>query len=76
MYSNKILALAHNYINYIYKEVFLLVFKAAYNKVFIEDNIQAAFWGSRLVLFNLDAVLLKLDVQLHTPSLATLEDTT
>ena len=39
VYSNKILALAYNYINYIYKEVFLLVFKVAYNKVFIEDNI-------------------------------------
>jgi len=39
VYSDEILALAHNYINYIYKEVFLLVFKAAYNKVFIEDNI-------------------------------------
>ena len=39
MYGNEISALAHNYINYIYKEVFLLVFKVAYNKVFIEDNI-------------------------------------
>ena len=43
MYSNKILALAYNYIYYISKETFLLAFKYAFSKAFIEDNICAGF---------------------------------
>ena len=61
-YSNRISALARNHITHISKEAFLLAFKAAYNKAYIEDNIHAGFRGARLVLFNLDAILLKLNV--------------
>ena len=58
--------MAHNYIIHIAKEDFLLAFKAAYNKAFIENNICAGFRGAGLVLLNLDVVILKLDVQLCT----------
>jgi hypothetical protein len=65
-YSNSILALARNYIYYISKETFLLAFKAAYKQIFTKENACAGFRGARLVLFNLDAVLLKLNVRLRT----------
>ena len=66
MYSNRISALAHNHITHIAKEDFLLAFKAAYNKAFIENNIYIGFRGAGLVLLNLDIVILKLNIQLHT----------
>ena len=62
MYSNRILALVRNYIIYITKEDFLLVFKAAYNKAFIENNIYIGFRGTKLVLLNLDIIILKLNI--------------
>ena len=65
-YSDGILALARNYIIYITKEDFLLAFKAAYNKAFIENNIRIGFRGTRLVLFNLDVIILKLNIRLCT----------
>jgi hypothetical protein len=68
-YSNSILALAHNYIYYISKETFLLAFKAAYKYTFTKENACAGFRGARLVLFNLDAVLLKLNIRLRTLTL-------
>ena len=40
----------------------LLAFRAAFYKAFIEDNICAGFRATRLALFNLDAVLLKLNI--------------
>jgi hypothetical protein len=68
-YSNSILALAYNYIYYISKETFLLAFKAAYKYTFTKENACAGFRGARLVLFNLDAVLLKLNIRLRTLTL-------
>jgi hypothetical protein len=68
-YSNSILALVCNYIYYISKETFLLAFKAAYKHTFTKENAYAGYRGARLVLFNLDAVLLKLNVRLRTLSL-------
>jgi hypothetical protein len=68
-YSNSILALAHNYIYYISKETFLLAFKAAYKYTFTKENTYAGLRGARLVLFNLDIVLLKLNVRLRTLTL-------
>ena len=52
-----------------HKETFLPAFKAAYNLTFTKDNACAGFRGARLVLFNLEAVLLKLNVRLRTLSL-------
>jgi hypothetical protein len=68
-YSNSILALAYNYIYYISKETFLLAFKAAYKYIFTKENAYTGFRGARLVLFNLDVVLLKLNVRLRTLTL-------
>jgi hypothetical protein len=68
-YSNSILALARNYIYYINKETFLLAFKAAYKHTFTKENTCAGFRGARLVLFNLDTVLLKLNIRLRTLTL-------
>jgi hypothetical protein len=46
------------------KEAFLLAFKAAFKKAITKENICAGFRGARLVLHNLEAVILKLDVVL------------
>jgi hypothetical protein len=73
-YSDRISLLARSRIYYINKETFLLAFKAAYKKTFTLENVRAGFWGARLVLYDLEAVLLKLDVQLRTltpPALGT-----
>jgi hypothetical protein len=65
-YGDGISALARNHIYYISKETFLPAFKAAYEHTFTEENARAGFRGARLVLFDLDAVLSKLDVRLRT----------
>jgi hypothetical protein len=69
LYSNKILALARSYIYYINKETFLLAFKATFSKAFTAENVYAGFRGARLVLYNLEVVLLKLNVRLRTLTL-------
>jgi hypothetical protein len=68
-YSDGISALVRNYIYYISKETFLLAFKAAYKLTFTKQNARVGFKGARLVLFNLEAVLLKLNVRLRTLTL-------
>jgi hypothetical protein len=71
-YSNRISLLARNRVYYISKETFLLAFKAAFKKTFTQENICAGFRGARLVLYNLDTVLLKLNVRLRTLTLPAL----
>lgn len=66
MYGDEISALARNRTHYISKETFLPAFKAAFTKVFTESNIRAGFRGAGLVLYNLEAVISKLDVRLRT----------
>jgi hypothetical protein len=68
-YSNAILALVRSRIYYISKETFLLAFKLTFNKIFILVNIRAGFKGARLALYNLEVVLLKLNVRLRTLTL-------
>jgi len=58
--------LARSRIYYISKETFLLAFKAAFEKIFILENVCVEFEGAELVLYNSDAVLLKLNIQLRT----------
>jgi hypothetical protein len=65
-YSNGISALARNHIYYISKETFLLAFKAVYEYIFTKANARVGFRGAGLIIFNLDAVLLKLDMRLRT----------
>jgi hypothetical protein len=73
-YSNEILALARSCIYYISKETFLPTFKVTFKKVFILENARAEFRGARLVLYNLEAVLSKLNIRLRTPLLTTIKD--
>lgn len=48
--------------------LFLLAFKAAHFNTMTEENIQAGFRGAGLVPYDPQAVLLKLDVKLRTPT--------
>jgi hypothetical protein len=73
-YSDRISLLARSRIYYINKETFLPAFKLAFKKTFIAENVCAEFQGARLVPYDPDAVLSKLDVQLRTltpPALGT-----
>ena len=74
-YSKKISSLAQYSTKQIKKEAFLLAFKAAFKKAIIKENICASFRGAGLVLYNLEAVVLKLNVVLRTPTLLKLEGT-
>jgi hypothetical protein len=71
-YSRKVKALIRHHINYITKLKFLLAFKVAFTRAFTTANICLALRGAGLVPLKLDVVLLKLDVQLRTPTLPTL----
>jgi hypothetical protein len=75
-YSSKIKGLIRYYINYITKLEFLLAFKAAFYKVFTASNIYLEFRATRLVLFNLDAILLELNIVVYTLLLPTLLEPT
>jgi hypothetical protein len=68
-YGDAISALARSRIYYISKETFLLAFKLTFDKIFTLANIRAGFRGAGLAPHDLEAVLLKLDVRLRTPTL-------
>jgi hypothetical protein len=74
-YSDEINSLAQYSTKKIKKEAFLLAFKAAFDKLIIKENICAGFRGARLVPHNLEAVILKLNVVLRTPTPPKPEDT-
>ena len=65
-YSDQISALARNRIHYVSKETFLLAFKLAFEQSLTVENIKVGFRGAALVLYNLEAILLKLNVRLQT----------
>ena len=65
IYINGILALVCNCITHIAKKDFLLAFNAVYNKAFTENNTRIGFRGTKLVLLNLDIVILKFTIQLY-----------
>jgi hypothetical protein len=67
-YSREIKSLIRNHINHVTKLEFLPAVKAAYNQSFTPANIRSAFQGAGLIPHQLDVVLLKLDVQLCTPT--------
>jgi hypothetical protein len=73
-YSREVESLIRHYINHITKLEFLPAFKVAFNRSFNSANICSAFRGAGLVPLQPDTVLLKLNVQLHTPSPATLPE--
>jgi hypothetical protein len=74
-YGDEINSLSRYSTKKIKKEAFLLAFKVAFEKLIIKENICAGFRGAGLVLHNLEAVILKLDVVLRTPTPLKLEDT-
>ena len=65
-YSDEISSLAQYSSKQIKKEAFLLAFKVAFKRLVIKENICASFRGASLVLYNLEAVILKLNVRLRT----------
>jgi hypothetical protein len=73
-YGDEISALARDRIYYINKQTFLLAFKVAFKKAFTRENACAGFRGAGLCLHDLQAVLLKLDVQLRTQTLLQQDD--
>jgi hypothetical protein len=73
-YSDGISALARNHIYYISKETFLLAFKATYEHIFTKANTRVGFRGARLIPFNPDIVLSKLDMRLRTLTLLQRDD--
>jgi hypothetical protein len=75
VYSDKINSLSQYSTKKIKKEAFLPAFKAAFEKSIIKENICAGFRGAGLVLHNLEAVILKLNVVLYTLTPLKLEDT-
>jgi hypothetical protein len=74
-YGDEINSLAQYSTKKIKKEAFLPAFKAAFEKAMTKDNICAGFRGAGLVPHDLEAVILKLDVVLCTPTLPKPEDT-
>jgi hypothetical protein len=58
--------LMRNRITYIMKLEFLLCFIRAYNAAITPSNIQGGFRGAGLVLFDLERVIIALDVRLRT----------
>lgn len=75
VYSNEISSLAQYSTKQIKKKAFLLAFKVAFKKAIIKKNIYVGFRGARLVLYNLKAVILRLNIVLCTLTLLKLEDT-
>jgi hypothetical protein len=74
-YGDEINSLAQYGTKKIKKEAFLLAFKAAFEKAITKDNICAGFRGAGLVPHDPEAVILKLDVVLHTLTPPKPEDT-
>jgi hypothetical protein len=72
-YSAEVNALIYIYIYYVNKQSFLLAFKVAFKYIFLESNIKASFKGARLILFNLEVIILKLNIKLRTPLLPIIE---
>jgi hypothetical protein len=73
-YSHEIEALIRHHINHITNLEFLPAFKAAFERSYTSANICSAFRGAGLVPLQPDVVLSKLDVQLRTPTPASLPE--
>jgi hypothetical protein len=74
-YGDEINSLSQYGTKKIKKEAFLPAFKAAFKKSMTKENICAGFRSARLVPHNPEAVILKLDVVLRTPTPPKPEDT-
>jgi hypothetical protein len=56
------------HITHITKTEFFIAFQEVYCKTMIKKNIQAGFYSTGLVSYEPQAILLKLDVKLRTPT--------
>ena len=65
VYKLKVNSLVKNYIYYITKVNFILAFKVVYKKIFIKKNILGSFKGASIILFNLEVILLKLNIYFY-----------
>lgn len=68
MYGKELEAFIKAHIHHITKTEFFIAFKAAHIRTFTNENVLAGFQGSGLVPYNPEAVLLKLDIKLRTPT--------
>ena len=66
VYSEEINDFVRAFINYITKSKFFIAFKAAYNKTFTKDNIKATFRGAKIISWNPDFIISKLNVYIKT----------
>ena len=53
-------------ITHITKLEFLPVFQAAFDTSITSNNIKGGFRGARLILFNLEAIISKLNIHIYT----------
>ena len=65
-YSKELKLFIQASIDYITKTEFLIAFYAAYNNSITQSNVLGGFQGAGLVPFDLQAVILKLDIKLQT----------
>ena len=72
-YSKEIESFVRCRINHITKEDFLPAFKAAFASAINEENVRGGFRGAKLLPFDPEAVILKLDLRSRTPSLPPVE---
>ncbi|OHF00769.1 hypothetical protein CORC01_03843, partial [Colletotrichum orchidophilum] len=50
VYKNKINLFIKFFINYIIKSEFFIIFRKAYNKVFLDKNIKSVFYKTKTLL--------------------------
>ena len=67
-YGRELEDLIRAYVMHITKMEFFVAFKSAHLKAITPDNIKAGFRGSGLVPYDPQAVLLRLDIKLRTPT--------
>ncbi|SCO92408.1 related to transposase [Fusarium oxysporum] len=67
-YGQEIERLIRRSITHVSKTEFFPAFYAAFQKTMTQSNIKGGFKGAGLAPFNLEVVILKLDVQLQTPT--------
>ena len=67
-YSRQVENLIRMHINYVSKLEFLYAFREAFFTSITEKNIQGGFAGARIVPFDPERVLSKLDIKLRTPT--------
>jgi len=64
IYGKELEVFIKNYINYIIKIEFFIVFYITYNNTMFVVNVLAEFRRVGLILFNLKAVILKFNIKL------------